>query len=229
MGSSSDAVTDSRNPSPTDSSKTVTDTTSTVVVMENKSTDESNTIEDDSSSDAVTDSGNPSPTDSSKTVTDTTSTVVVLENNSTDESNTVEDNNPTDGLTESSVPSGKSTEDTLTDSVTGIYKTTLDNNSSIYITRSTTMTNSSDDVTNAVDDVTKSLAETTSSAETSLPQCVLHPEILQTMCTSMMMKNVTVGQAGVTMRTEMMNIIENLFQHCDTRTFTVKVDFTLEF
>jgi len=103
--------------------------------------------------------------------------------------------------------------DGTNDTITNSDKTT----EAITITRTSTLTNASDG--------------TTVGTETSevVPQCVLHPDILKTMCTSMVMKNVTVEEAGVNMRSEMLNILENLFQHCDTRTFTVKIDFTLEF
>ena len=111
------------------------------------------------------------------------------------------------------------------------HETFLTNTGTIDVTRSSTITNTSNGLTNALDlsAGTKAVTEATTSVETLPPQCVLKPEILQKMCTSMMMQNVTVEEAGVTMRTEIMNIIGNLFQHCDTRTFTIKIDFTLEF
>merc|ERR1711915_198061 len=103
--------------------------------------------------------------------------------------------------------------------------------SSIKISKSASITNTTSQITVPMDtsDVTNSPLATTDSSESLPPQCELQPEILKTMCTSMALNNVTVNEAGVTMQKEVMNILSNLFQQCSRRSFTIKIDFTLEF
>merc|ERR1711915_1151213 len=74
--------------------------------------------------------------------------------------------------------------------------------SSIKISRSASITNTTSQVTVPMNtsDVTNSPLETTGYSTGLPPQCELQPEILKTMCTSMVLNNVTVNEAGAPCR-----------------------------
>ena len=92
--------------------------------------------------------------------------------------------------------------------------------SSIKMSRSASITNATSQITVPMNtsEVTNSPLETTGYSESLPPQCELQPEILKTMCTSLVLNSVTVNKAGVTMQKEVMNIfLSNLFQQCSRR------------
>ena len=69
----------------------------------------------------------------------------------------------------------------------------------------------------------------TASTTNEPAQCDLNTDIIETMCTEMRMVNVTVGRAAVLMEGEVSKFLNHLFEYCQSRTFTVKLDFSIDF
>ena len=76
-----------------------------------------------------------------------------------------------------------------------------------------------------------SVSEPNTSPEPSTADqdCDLQPNVVQSLCTTITMQSATVSQADAAIQAQIVTILDKIFQNCQKKTFSLKIDLSLEF